>query len=48
MDPLQKPTLRPTMSCVNLLLAVWVFALVIGMSAAVIGAYLLPPEDADR
>ena len=36
------------MSCVNLFLAVWVFALVIGMSAAAIGAYLLPPEDADR
>jgi hypothetical protein len=33
--------------CVNLLLAVWVFALVVLMSAAVIGAYLLPPEDAE-
>jgi hypothetical protein len=32
---------------VNLLLALWVFALVVAMSAAVIGAYLLPPEDAD-
>jgi hypothetical protein len=32
---------------VNLLLAVWVFLLVLGMSAAVIGAYLLPPEDSD-
>lgn len=29
----------------NLVLAVWVFALVVGMSAAVIAAYLLPPED---
>jgi hypothetical protein len=33
---------------VNLLLAVWVFLLVLGMSAAVIGAYLLPPEETER
>jgi len=36
------------MSGVNLLLELWVFALVVAMSAAVIGAYLLPPEDVDR
>ena len=33
---------------VNLLLAVWLFALLVGMSAAVLGAYLLPPEESDR
>jgi hypothetical protein len=32
---------------VNLLLSVRVFALVVAMSAAVIAAYLLPPEDSD-
>jgi len=35
------------MSGVNLLLTLWVFALVVLMSAAVIAAFLLPPEDAD-
>jgi hypothetical protein len=30
---------------VNLLLAVWVFLLILGLSAAVIAAYLLPPEE---
>src|SRR5207247_8014735 len=38
---------RRTMSGVNLLLTLWVFALVVLMSAAVIAAFLLPPEDAD-
>jgi len=32
----------------NLVLAVWVFGLVVAMSSAVIAAYLLPSEDADR
>jgi hypothetical protein len=32
---------------VNLLLSVWVFGLLVAMSAAVVAAYLLPPEDAD-
>jgi predicted outer membrane lipoprotein len=36
------------MSLVSFLLAVWVFGLLIAMSAAVITAYLLPPEDAER
>jgi hypothetical protein len=36
------------MSGVSLLLGAWVFALVVAMSAAVIAAYLLPPEDAER
>jgi len=31
----------------NLVLAVWVFGLVVAMSSAVIAAYLLPPEDSD-
>jgi len=30
---------------VHLLLTVWVFALLVAMTAAVIGAYLLPPEE---
>ena len=33
---------------VNIVLAVWVFLLILGMSAAVIGAYLLPPEETGR
>ena len=36
------------MSSMNLLLTVWVFGLLVAMSAAVIAASLLPPEDADR
>jgi hypothetical protein len=32
----------------NLLLTVWVFLLVLGASAAVIGAYLLRPEEPER
>jgi hypothetical protein len=33
---------------VNFLLAAWVFLLLLGMSAAVIGAYPLPPEETER
>ena len=33
---------------VNVLLGVWVFALVAAMITAMIVAYLLPPEDLER
>ena len=43
--PIAQPSPRADDVGMHLLVTVWVFALLVAMSAAVIGAYLLPPEE---